>query len=166
MATGVPYFAPLAFLVTCLLAWEWRLPASLAWIFLFHFIIPCVLNFFGLGLLVVFPDIRGFVVIMMASTIVAQVALALLTRRLRSLTERWRDSQVALLQTNEELQCTLAEVKELRGFLPICAWCKDIRDVTGNWEKMESYITRHSHATFTHGLCPKCLDKQLRGVRV
>jgi len=86
---------------------------------------------------------------MVATSTVSHIALAYLTARLRS--------------TTEQLQNTLAEVKELRGFLPICAWCKDIRDVSGNWEKMESYVTRHSHATFTHGLCPKCLDAQMRG---
>jgi hypothetical protein len=62
-------------------------------------------------------------------------------------------------QLNNELQSALAEVKQLSGLLPICAWCKRIRDENGNWEPMETYITVHSEADFTHGICPDCAAK-------
>ncbi len=62
-------------------------------------------------------------------------------------------------QLNNELQAALAEVKQLSGLLPICAWCKRIRDEEGNWEPMETYITVHSEADFTHGICPDCAQK-------
>ena len=62
-------------------------------------------------------------------------------------------------QLNNELQAALAEVKQLSGLLPICAWCKRIRDENGNWELMETYITVHSEADFTHGICPDCAQK-------
>ncbi len=62
-------------------------------------------------------------------------------------------------QLNNELQAALAEVKQLSGLLPICAWCKRIRDEEGNWEPMETYITVHSEADFTHGICPDCAEK-------
>ena len=55
-----------------------------------------------------------------------------------------------------ELQASLAEIKTLRGIIPICAWCKKIRDDQGYWEKVEDYIKRHSSANFTHGICPDC----------
>ena len=48
------------------------------------------------------------------------------------------------------------EVKVLRGLVPICAHCKDIKDEAGEWRAMESYITSHSEAKFTHGFCPTC----------
>jgi len=48
------------------------------------------------------------------------------------------------------------ELKVLRGLIPICAWCKKIRDDGGAWNKLEAYITSHTHATFTHGICPDC----------
>ena len=48
-------------------------------------------------------------------------------------------------------------VKVLRGRLPICMWCKSIRKVDGTWEKLEKYISDHSEADFTHGLCPVCM---------
>ena len=60
----------------------------------------------------------------------------------------------------EELQQALARVKLLSGLLPMCANCKQIRDDQGYWKKVESYISAHSEATFTHSLCPECL-KQL-----
>ena len=51
------------------------------------------------------------------------------------------------------------ELKILRGFIPICANCKSIRDDKGKWNQMESYIQSHSLALFSHGMCPKCMDK-------
>jgi hypothetical protein len=52
-----------------------------------------------------------------------------------------------------------AEVRVLRGLLPICAECKKIRNEKNDWEQMEVYIHRHSEAQFTHGLCPECAEK-------
>lgn len=51
------------------------------------------------------------------------------------------------------------EVKILRGFLPICASCKQIRDDKGYWKQIETYITEHSEAQFSHGICPDCMKK-------
>ena len=58
-----------------------------------------------------------------------------------------------------DLQDALANVKSLSGLLPICASCKKIRDDKGYWSQVESYIQKHSDATFTHGLCPDCIKK-------
>ena len=55
-----------------------------------------------------------------------------------------------------DLQEALSEVKTLRGFLPICAYCKKIRDDAGYWQKIETYIQQHSEAQFSHGICPEC----------
>jgi PAS domain S-box-containing protein len=51
------------------------------------------------------------------------------------------------------------EVKKLRGLLPICASCKEIRDDKGYWHQIESYIRNHSEAEFSHSICPKCAEK-------
>ncbi len=56
-----------------------------------------------------------------------------------------------------DLQHALASVKTLNGLLPICAWCKKIRNDTGYWEEVESYIRDHSELSFSHGICPDCL---------
>jgi len=50
----------------------------------------------------------------------------------------------------------LAQVKVLRGLLPICAWCKKIRDDAGYWSRIEAYVSRHTEAEFTHSICPEC----------
>src|ERR1017187_10120982 len=51
------------------------------------------------------------------------------------------------------------EIKVLRGRLPICMWCKRIRDEGGSWQKLETYIAEHSEADFSHGLCPECTQE-------
>lgn len=58
-----------------------------------------------------------------------------------------------------QLQAALSEVKTLRGFLPICASCKKIRDDAGYWQKIEKYIEERSEAKFTHGICPECAKR-------
>lgn len=59
----------------------------------------------------------------------------------------------------QELQIALNEIKTLQGFLPICASCKNIRDDKGYWRKIEDYISKHTEAQFSHGLCPGCAKK-------
>jgi DNA-binding NtrC family response regulator len=65
-----------------------------------------------------------------------------------------------------ELQASLARVKTLSGMLPICAGCKKIRDDKGYWSQIESYITLHSEAEFSHGLCPDCEKKAYEELRI
>ncbi len=59
----------------------------------------------------------------------------------------------------QDLKKALSEVKTLRGFLPICSICKNVRDDQGYWSKIESYIKDHSEAEFSHGICPVCAKK-------
>ncbi len=58
-----------------------------------------------------------------------------------------------------DLQKALAEIKTLGGLLPICAYCKKIRDDKGYWNQIESYIKEHSEADFSHSICPDCAKK-------
>lgn len=53
--------------------------------------------------------------------------------------------------------------KTLSGMLPICASCKKIRDDKGYWNQIEAYITEHSEAKFSHGICPECMKKLYPG---
>jgi hypothetical protein len=55
-----------------------------------------------------------------------------------------------------ELQEATEKIKILRGFLPICSHCKKIRDDEGYWQQMEKYVSEHSEAQFSHGICPTC----------
>jgi PAS domain S-box-containing protein len=58
-----------------------------------------------------------------------------------------------------ELQEALAQIKTLRGFIPICSYCKKIRDDAGYWQQLEAYLRTHSDAEFSHGICPDCLGE-------
>jgi hypothetical protein len=62
-----------------------------------------------------------------------------------------------------ELRQALSEIKALSGMLPICASCKKIRDDQGYWQQIESYISQHSQAEFSHGICPECAKKLYPG---
>jgi len=83
-----------------------------------------------------------------------QVNGPLLSRALRYAVERNK-----LIR---ELQDALANVKTLSGMIPICAWCRKIRDDKGYWDRVEAYIESRSNATFTHGICPECAAKVQR----
>jgi PAS domain S-box-containing protein len=83
----------------------------------------------------------------------------------RDITER-KQAERALREAAEEreklihdLQFALDNVKTLQGLIPICASCKKMRDDKGYWNQVEEYITEHTDASFTHGLCPDCAKK-------
>lgn len=59
-------------------------------------------------------------------------------------------------QRTQDLEQAIADMKQLRGMIPICSYCKKIRDDGGSWWQLESYIQSHSEAEFSHGICPDC----------
>jgi DNA-binding response OmpR family regulator len=61
-----------------------------------------------------------------------------------------------------ELEDALAKVKQLEGVLPICSYCKKIRDDQDYWQEFENYILEHSEAMFSHGVCPDCYEKYIK----
>lgn len=65
-----------------------------------------------------------------------------------------------LAATNEKLAAALAEVRELSGLLPVCAWCSSVRDDQGYWNKVDAFIARNTRAKVTHSICPKCSAKE------
>jgi len=69
--------------------------------------------------------------------------------------------QQALAARVDELQDALSNVKRLSGLLPICAYCKRIREGTDYWTQVEKYLEKNSEAQFSHGICPECLTEQL-----
>lgn len=76
----------------------------------------------------------------------------------RDITERKKleSEQQRLIQ---ELREALEEIKTLRGILPICSYCKKIRDDRGYWEQIDVYLKEHADAEFSHGLCPECFRR-------
>jgi sigma-B regulation protein RsbU (phosphoserine phosphatase) len=70
--------------------------------------------------------------------------------------------QAELGQRVSELERALSEVKQLRGIVPICSYCKKIRDDTNYWERVEDYFARHTEAKFSHSFCPECYEKFIK----
>lgn len=75
-----------------------------------------------------------------------------------------KEQRNLLARQKEELEAVLARVKQLEGIIPICAYCKKIRDDKNSWLQLETYISDHSEATFSHGACPDCLAEQLKTI--
>ncbi len=59
----------------------------------------------------------------------------------------------------KSLQEALLEIKTLQGIVPICSFCKNIRDDKGFWNQVEAYVSQHTEAEFSHGIRPDCLEK-------
>src|SRR5215471_18534441 len=69
----------------------------------------------------------------------------------------WLAEQLRIARVHAE--AALTEVRTLKGLLPICAGCKKIRDEEGHWQPLEKYVSLHSNAEFSHGLCDECVQR-------
>lgn len=74
---------------------------------------------------------------------------------------RFQNAKKKVLDKNNKLQKALDEIKTLRGIIPICSYCKKIRNDKGAWDLIEAYICNHSEAQFSHGICPDCYSQQI-----
>jgi hypothetical protein len=157
VATGVPTFLALSYVVIAVATWAYGWKAGAAVMLIVHGVGGPVLRAaIGPGALAAF-HLVAILVPVLATDLLLILALAALRRSELAQAA----AEAALRQKNVELAAALAEVKELRGMLPICAWCKSIRDVDGLWDRLEEYLAKHSRATLTHGICPACLAKQI-----
>ncbi|MDP2104672.1 MAG: response regulator [Desulfobulbaceae bacterium] len=91
-----------------------------------------------------------------ADSLAAAIAQSAEVVVLRREVKRRDEEQVKLIA---ELQQALAEIKTLKGMIPICASCKNIRNDQGYWEVVEKYVMERTEAQFSHGICPKCIAK-------
>lgn len=80
------------------------------------------------------------------------------------LEERVRRRTAELASAVERLELALSEVKTLRGLLPICSHCHQIRDTEGSWQRLERYLAEHANAEFTHSICPVCVERHYQDV--
>gem|GEM_PF-7082614 len=71
-----------------------------------------------------------------------------------------RGLEETVRRRTEELRRALDQVKQLKGLLPICAWCNKIRGQQDSWKTVEEYISENTEATFTHSICPDCLARE------
>lgn len=83
--------------------------------------------------------------------------IRILNRRNQHLEDQVSARTQELEVANRELNSALEEVQVLQGIIPICAYCKKIRDEAGYWDQVESYISAHTNANFSHGICPECV---------
>ncbi len=93
----------------------------------------------------------------------SQIDGPLLERSIRYAIER-RRAQEERERLIRELQAALAKIKTLRGLVPICSYCKKIRDDKGYWKQVEEYIRDRTEADFTHGLCPECYERLINEI--
>ena len=75
------------------------------------------------------------------------------------------NTHITLRKREKELEAALEEIKTLTGILPICSYCKQIRNDDGYWQQVEEYISEHSEAMFSHGICPACYKKVMNQLK-
>jgi sigma-B regulation protein RsbU (phosphoserine phosphatase) len=76
--------------------------------------------------------------------------------------ERVVELQTALADRVKMLEEAIIKIKTLQGLLPICSYCKKIRNDQDYWQQIETYVAEHTQAEFTHGICPDCLEKHIK----
>jgi sigma-B regulation protein RsbU (phosphoserine phosphatase) len=75
--------------------------------------------------------------------------------------ERVIGLQQGLADRIKELEASLLRVKQLQGLLPICAWCKNVRNDGDYWQSVEGYLAEHADVNFTHSICPVCMAREM-----
>ena len=70
--------------------------------------------------------------------------------------------ELAMAQQIIDLNQALTRVKQLEGIIPICSYCKKIKDEHEDWQRLETFISQHSEALFSHGMCPECYKEQMK----
>ena len=68
--------------------------------------------------------------------------------------------RAALSESNTKLEQALGEVRELRGLLPVCAWCHKVRDDEGYWNRVDMFLEQHTRVQITHSICPDCQSRE------
>jgi phosphoserine phosphatase RsbU/P len=75
---------------------------------------------------------------------------------------RFIELQRKLAERVEEMEKALATVRRLEGLLPICSYCKRIRNEQDYWERVDNYISQHANVRFSHNICPECYEKHVK----
>jgi K+-sensing histidine kinase KdpD len=115
--------------------------------------------FFPHGIFAIYPDHVRVGLIQTAIFLTASVLVAKLGGELRARRLHAENTAEQLRHTLAERDALIEKVSVLSGLLPVCAACKSIKDENGNWMQMELYISQHSAAKFTHGMCPACMEQ-------
>ncbi|MCJ7602036.1 MAG: hypothetical protein MUO63_11130 [Desulfobulbaceae bacterium] len=116
--------------------------------------ISSVMSLFFHGVVRLDYIFTAFICSFLIATVIAHIIL--------SLTQEIKASEKALRKSNKDLSLAISEIKTLQGILPICSYCKNIRNDEGYYEQLEGYIHKHSGVDFSHTICPTCLKKHYR----
>ncbi len=97
--------------------------------------------------------------VFVATIVVLAAALVWLWRQVSAGREEAASLTARLEATTAELDKARHELTSLSGLLPMCAWCKKIRDDAGYWQQLEGYISSHADVEFSHSMCPDCTTR-------
>ena len=104
------------------------------------------------------PELDGYFICRSNPVLDESGEVSHIIEQLHDITERKR-LEIEKDKLIDELKTALSEVKILRGLIPICSHCKNIRDDKGYWKQIEDYLLDYSDARFSHGICPECAKK-------
>jgi hypothetical protein len=128
----------------------------------------------GMRLYAIKSEVPGFIVSILVLLVVIFVGKLILNQKSdqvklkeinESLEQMVHIRTSELDKTNSELSHSIAQIKKLSGMIPICCYCKQIRNDKESWQQLESYISEHSEAVFSHGICPECLKREITALR-
>lgn len=97
--------------------------------------------------------------------IIGMLGFRFVKKRLQEYMSERKQVEEKLKEEHSQLQKALNEVKTLRGIVPICSYCKQIRDDSGYWSQVEQYVSDHTDAKFSHGICPACFETEMKEIR-
>jgi hypothetical protein len=106
--------------------------------------------------------IRTVALTVISLTIILLVVFACSYLVIRKTVQLLKETQQDLADKVIQREEAVAHVKQLEGIIPICMHCKKIRDDQKSWQQLEQYISNHSEARFSHGICPDCYEKEIR----
>lgn len=101
----------------------------------------------------------------LAGGVAVSFLLTLITQILVTAHNRAFKTAREINERKEELEASLARLKRLEGIIPICMYCKNIRSDNDTWHQLEAYISDHSEALFSHGICPQCYHDELKKLK-
>jgi len=108
-----------------------------------------------------FADGRSLVVVTRKTLYVDEKGERFVVAVVRDITERKR-SEEERERLVGELKAALAEIRTLQEYLPICSYCRKVRDDGDYWKQIEVYVTEHTGSMFSHGICPECFAKEMK----
>ncbi len=120
-----------------------------------------IVSFYVLYRGIIYAGLRRPYALMFHNLRLSELNMKAANARLKEEMEIRRKAEEEKEHLIADLKKALDEIKTLRGILPICAYCKRVRDDEGHWKQVEVYVSERTSANFSHGVCPECMKKQL-----